>query len=171
MPARETGRGANRELSVKGATPVVEPKNESNEQYFKRRGEERLDQAKETELLVRQSWERQESQLDDLIQRFDSDVRALLASFAQQAPEITEHRLRGPDKVKGQVEWAIEYTRAGSLAKRAVLVALRYTREEAGDGRYVPDYFSVAGLIGRTVVQPPTVDGLREVLGDASFRP
>lgn len=150
---------------------MVEPKNESNDQYFKRRGEERLDEAKETAQLVRQSVERQKVQLDELIQPFDADVRALLESFAQQAPEMTAFRIRGPEKTKGQVEWAIDYTREGSLSKRAVLVALRYTHEQAGEGRYEPDYFSVAGLIGRNTIKPPTIEGLRKVLGDASFRP
>jgi len=149
---------------------VVEPKNESNEQYFKRRGEERQEAAQKTERLVQQSEARREGQLDELIRQYDSDVRALLESFAQQAPEIVDHQVRGPEKLKTQVEWSIDYTRAVGLAKRSILVSLRYVRAQAGEGQCVPDYFSVSGLIGHTTVKPPTIEGLRKTLSDATFR-
>jgi hypothetical protein len=160
-----------KELSAKGEIPVVESRIESNEEYFGRRGEERRDQAEELALVDRQSKERWEIHLDDLIQRFDSDVKGLLAAFARQAPEITEYVVRGPEKLRSQVNWSIEYTRGEGLPKRTILVALRYTREPAGAGECVPEYISLEGLIGRNTIKPPTIGALRKALGDASFRP
>jgi len=150
---------------------VVESRIESNEEYFKRRGEERRAQTEETALLVRQSQERREIQLDDLIQQFDSDVKGLLAAFAQEAPEIIEYVVRGPEKLRSQVNWSIEYTQSEGRPKRTVLVVLHYLRQATSAGECVPDYFSMEGLIGRNTIKPPTIEALRKALADASFRP
>jgi hypothetical protein len=150
---------------------MVVPRDESNEDYFKRRGEERRERAEETALVDQQTRERWERHLDDLVQRFDSDVRALLAAFAEEAPEITDYLVLGPEKFRRQVNWSLEYPRGEGRPRRTILVALRYTRDPSGTGVCVPEYISLEGLIGRNTIKPPTVEALREALGDASFRP
>ncbi|MHB1417948.1 MAG: hypothetical protein ACYC1C_22085 [Chloroflexota bacterium] len=150
---------------------MVESRLESNEEYFKRRGEERQVQAEEIALVDRQSRERWEIQLNDLIQRFDSDVKGLLTAFAQEAHEITEYVVCGPEKLRHQVNWSIEYTKGEGVPKNTILVVLRYTRDSAGTGECVPEYISLEGLIGLHTIEPPTIEALRKALGDASFRP
>lgn len=150
---------------------MVEPRTESNVEYFRRRIEERRVQIEETALADQQLREQWEGQLDDLIQRYDADVRALLAAFAQEAREISQYEVRGPEKLRSQVNWSLEYTRGEGLPKKNVLVVLRYTVEPAGTGEFIPEYISLEGLIGRNTIKPPTVEALRKALGDASFRP
>lgn len=143
---------------------------ESNEQYFRRRHEERDAREEARASEERKHLQQWQTQLDDLVQQFDSDVKGLLTAFAREAPEIADYQVCGPEELGHQINWSIEYTRGNELSKRAILVVLRYLRPPERGAECVPDCFSLEGLIGLNTIKPPTIEALRKALGDARFR-
>ena len=143
---------------------------ESNESYFRRRHEERQSQEEARAQEERRAQQRWASQLDGLVKQFDSDVKGLLTAFARESPEIGDFQVGGPEELKQQVNWWIEYTKGKGLPMSTILVVLRYLREPIG-GECLPDCFSLEGLIGLNTIKPPTLEALRKALGDATFRP
>ena len=143
---------------------------ESNEQYFRRRHEERDAQEETRTSEERKYLQQWQTQLDTLVKQFDSDVKGLLTAFAREAPEIADYRVCGPEELGHQINWSIEYTRGEGLPKKTILVVLRYLRPPERGGECVPDCFSLEGLIGLNTIKPPTIETLRKALGDATFR-
>lgn len=143
---------------------------ESDSEYFGRRREERDAKGKAVladEQKLQQHWQ---EKLGTLIAQFDPQIKHLLGAFAEEASEVDSYHIYGPESLGRQVNWRIEYSRSEEGAKRTILVVLRYLQAPETPEQFTPDCFSVEGLMGVSTVRPPTVEALREALGNAGFR-
>lgn len=150
---------------------MIESKSESNLEYFKRRHEERRIQDEARTLDEQRSQQKWQLRTDDLVQRFDPEVKGLLTAFAEVNLETADYHIFGPEKLGHQVNWSIEYNTRQDSAKSTILVVLHYLHDLDGAGQFVPDCFSMEGLEGLHTIRPPTIEALRKALGDAKLRP
>lgn len=144
--------------------------NESNEEFFGRRREEREAEGTAMKLREQERLVQWQERMDSLVQSYDSGVRDLLTAFARQSPEMAAYTVGGPEELGRQINWWIEYTTVDKPTKKTILVVLRYLVGREGSEQFTPDCFSVEGLTGVTTVRPPTIEALRETLGNAVFR-
>ncbi len=149
---------------------MMEAKNESNLEYFRRRHENARIQAEARTQEEQRTLHQWQVQMDGLVERFDSDLKDLLSAFAEVNLATADYHVFGPENLGHQLNWWIEYTRDPGSPKKRVLVVLRYLPGLEDSGKFTPDCFSVEGLTGVTTVKPPTVEALREALGNAGFR-
>jgi hypothetical protein len=143
---------------------------EAKGDHFKRRHAERQAQQETRMAEERKSQIRWETGLNDLVRQFDADVKGLLRALATEAPEMVDYRVYGPQDTGHQLNWWIAYAEGQGLPTRTLLVVLHYLRPTVGAGEFVPDHFSVEGVIGLKTVKPPTVEAVRKALSEASVR-
>ena len=143
---------------------------ESDAEYFGRRRGEREADEKATIQKEQASQQRWQTQLDVLVREFDPKMGHLLGAFAEEAPEIDNYHIYGPEETGHQINWRIEYERGVGGTKRTIFVVLRYLQGLEGSGQIAPDCFSVEGMTGVTTIRPPTIEALREALGSAVVR-